>query len=381
MRRWTFRILISLVVAGIFAVAGGEAYRLHRQGKTREWSRINLELGTESLERIALGGVEQWILTRGQRNANPVLLWLQGGPGLPVFSWARRISVLAGLEHDYTIVFWEQRGTGKSAAVAGNPDAIHLSKYVADVCELGGMLRQRFQKPVYLVGHSFGTILGLQAIQKCPETFQAYAGIAQFVNVFEHERQATLFIQQAAERAGNREAMEAIQRIGKPPYGVDKIVDQRRWLGEFRGLDARFPPSNWRTFKDTAQAPEYTFVDLMRIVLDPYRARRLLQPELYEVNFLAAPLQVKLPVWLIHGRKDALCQPALVEQLYQHIDAPAGKEMVWFDEVAHMLPLEDPDGLRKVMQRVRDGAMKPMETVAPKPKPEPARGRKKYRRR
>lgn len=377
MRRWIFRIFVILLALGLLAVAAGEGYRLYRQSKIREWTRIDPAIGLESLERIALGEAEQWILIRGQKADNPLLLWLQGGPGLPVFSWFRRLGIDAGLEHDFTMVYWEQRGTGKSAAVASTPDAIHLDKYVSDICELGEMLRKRFQKPVYLAGHSWGTIIGLQAIQKCPDRFHSYVGIAQFVNVLEQERQATAFILQAAEKAGNKEAIEAIQRLGKPPYGVDKIVDQRRWLGEFRAMDARYPPSNWRMFKDTAQAPQYSFVDLMRISLDPYRARRLLQPELSGVNFLAAPLTVKVPVWLFHGRKDGLCPPAMVEQLFTHLDAPAGKELVWFEGVAHMLPVEEPDGLRKVMQRVKSGVM----TVAVPPPPPEKPARSKFRRR
>jgi pimeloyl-ACP methyl ester carboxylesterase len=380
MRRWTVRTSVIVLVLAVLAVAAGESYRIYRQSRVRQWSRISLEIGVESLERIALGNAEQWILIRGQNAANPVLLWLQGGPGLPMFSWVRRLGLDAGLEHDFTMVYWEQRGAGKSAAVAANPDVMHVANFVSDICELGEMLRTRFQKPVYLVGHSWGSIIGLLAIQKCPELFQAYASISGFANVFEQERRATAFLLQEAERSGNKEAIEAIQRLGKPPYGVDKALDQRRWLGQFRGIDARHPPSHWREFKDIAQSPEYSFVDLMRISFDPYRARRLLEPELVQVNFLAAPLTVKVPLWFLHGRKDALCQPALVEQLFQHIEAPAGKELVWFDEVAHLLPLEEPDGLRKAMQRMRNGEMKPAITALPE-KPSPPKGRRKYHRR
>jgi pimeloyl-ACP methyl ester carboxylesterase len=380
MRRWTVRASVTVLVLAVLTLAAGESYRIYRQSRIRQWSRISLEIGVESLERIALGNAEQWILIRGQNAANPVLLWLHGGPGMPTFSWVRRLGLEAGLEHDFTVVYWEQRGTGKSAAVAANPDAIHLANFVSDICELGEMLRARFRKPVYLAGHSWGTIFGLVAVQKCPELFQAYAGISQFANVFEQERRATAFLLQEAERSGNREAIDAIQRLGKPPYGVDKAVDQRRWLGEFLGIDARHPPSHWRDFQDAAQSPEYSFIDLMRISFDPYRARRLLEPELVQVNFLAAPLTVKVPLWLLQGRKDALCQPALAEQLFQHIQAPAGKELVWFDNVAHLLPLEEPDGLRKTMQRMRNGAMKPAASPVPE-KPSRLKSSRRYQQR
>ena len=45
---------------------------------------------------------------------NPVLLLMQLGPGLPIINATRRFERLLGLEHAFTVVYWDQRGTGLS---------------------------------------------------------------------------------------------------------------------------------------------------------------------------------------------------------------------------------------------------------------------------
>lgn len=66
----------------------------------------------ERLEKVRIGGIDQWASIRGIDRKNPVLLYIHGGPGyvpIPMSWWFTR-----GLEEYFTVVQWDQRATGKT---------------------------------------------------------------------------------------------------------------------------------------------------------------------------------------------------------------------------------------------------------------------------
>ncbi|MBE2235407.1 MAG: alpha/beta fold hydrolase, partial [Anaerolinea sp.] len=137
-----------------------------------------------SLEKVRLGGAEQWLIIRGQDVDKPVLLFLSGGPGAS--EAARVLRFNRELEKQFIVVIWEQRGCGKSYPARGD---LTVKRYTSDVIELSELLRQRFdEQKIYLVGHSWGTIIGLRAAQERPDLFHAYVGTAQMVDVLETDR-------------------------------------------------------------------------------------------------------------------------------------------------------------------------------------------------
>src|SRR4051794_33183961 len=69
----------------------------------------------DTLEGVQLGGITQWIRVRGADASNPVLLLMQQGPGLPLISDRQRLERDLRLEDDFTVVYWDQRGTGLAA--------------------------------------------------------------------------------------------------------------------------------------------------------------------------------------------------------------------------------------------------------------------------
>ena len=68
-----------------------------------------------AIDRVTLGDVEQGMLIRGVNTANPVLLYLHGGPGTSELGMVRQHN-LSALEQHFTVVVWDQRGAGLSYA-------------------------------------------------------------------------------------------------------------------------------------------------------------------------------------------------------------------------------------------------------------------------
>src|SRR6516165_3162135 len=130
----------------------------------------------DRLEGIHLGGITQWIRIRGADASNPALLLMQQGPGLPMINEARRVEHLLGLEKAFTVVYWDQRGTGLSSPPlrkSSNRFEISVTRMVDDTVTLLGLLRDRFGGKTFVAGFSFGATFAAYAAVRRPELVAA----------------------------------------------------------------------------------------------------------------------------------------------------------------------------------------------------------------
>jgi pimeloyl-ACP methyl ester carboxylesterase len=137
--------------------------------------------------RVNVNGVEQGMFIQGKNMRNPVLLYLHGG--VPDYFLNRRYPT--GLEDLFTVVWWEQRGSGLSYSPEMKPETVNSEQIVSDTLELTNYLRKRFgQDKIYLMGRSGGTFFGIQAAARAPQLYHAYVAVAQITNQLESERLA-----------------------------------------------------------------------------------------------------------------------------------------------------------------------------------------------
>ena len=175
------RLGLGLAAAAAVFVVAGLLFRFIAQQRIAAQTRIQTTRGVESLERVTLGGIPQWILVRGWDRHNPILLFLHGGPGFPETAVARLFS--ARLEKHFTVVHWDQRGAGKSYQFGEDRSSWTIQDYDDDTRALIELLLRRFGKErLFLVGHSWGTVLGMRTARDHPELLHAFVGIGQVVN-------------------------------------------------------------------------------------------------------------------------------------------------------------------------------------------------------
>lgn len=183
-----------------------------------------------SLEKIKLGGQDQWILIRGVDRTNPIILFLHGGPGTSNMGLLRRYS--SELEKHFLLVSWDQRGAGKSFSAKNPESSMTIDQFILDTFELVNYLRERFNKNrIVLAGHSWGSVLGALTVLKYPQLFSAYIGIAQTVNIAENERISYEWTLEQAKKANDKSAVKLLNDIGYPPYSGNwqkKFMIQRR---------------------------------------------------------------------------------------------------------------------------------------------------------
>lgn len=337
-----FILLILIIVVGILIaclIPGRTAPITDVQG-------IPIPGSVASLERTKLGGVEQWILIRGENAANPVLLFLHGGPGTSEMTLLRKYN-LAVLEKHFTVVVWDQRGAGKSYA-AINPEAgMNIEQFVSDAHELTLLLCRRFnRRRICLAGHSWGSILGVLTVKKYPELYDAYIGIGQVVNMLEGERVSYEWTLAQATQANDTKSVRKLKAMGVPPYSghwQSKVIAQRGILAKYGGeVYGNRRGGVFVLVRSLLEAVEYSWIDRLNFFRGISASMRLMWPQLLRVNLLEQAAELEVPVYFLEGKHDYESPSRLADQYYQALKAP-GKKLVWFEHSAHLLNAEEPE--------------------------------------
>lgn len=299
----------------------------------------------EQLE-IPIGGVKEWISVRGRDRRNPVLLVIHGGPGsteMPL-SWTYQ----AGWEDYFTVVQWDQRGAGKSYN-SNDPTAVQaslsLGRMVADAGEVVQYLRQRYdKKKVFVLGHSWGSAIGLSLAQQHPEWLYAYIGEGQMINGHDNERAAYANTLKVARNARNETAVKELEAIAPYPNAdgsvpLEKVRVVRKWSGSYGGLTAG--RSSLDYYSNALElSPEYTDEDMEAIDKGSSLSLRKLLPEMMNFDFNNVTT-FRTPIVVFAGRYDTVTPPENVAAWLPRVRAPF-KKLIWFENSAHMIATEEP---------------------------------------
>lgn len=296
-----------------------------------------------TLEKVTLGGSEQWITIRGQDVSKPVLLYLGiGGPGaggLPA-----NAMMFAALEKHFVVVNWDQPGTGKSYNAV--PIAtLTVDRFVADAHELTQLLRARFhQEKIYVFGLSWGTILGIKLVQQYPELFYAYVGNGQMVNTTENDRIGYALALKLAEEWGESSTVNRLRRNGPPPYvGRGMALKYAAYNNVlFRSMDS--PTLDLVLLLVPQFAREYGLVDRVNFARGLIDSFPVVYSQLHDLDFTTQAATLDLPVYFLVGREDVNAVAALVERYYNELDAPH-KELIWLASGHGATPAELADAL------------------------------------
>jgi pimeloyl-ACP methyl ester carboxylesterase len=302
------------------------------------------------LEEVTLGGVRQSVLIRGRSAANPVLLFLHGGPGTSELGMLR-VHNLPALEPHFTVAVWDQRGAGKSFAAREPVSGMTVEQLVSDAHELSAWLCRRFgQEKIYLAGHSWGSALGVLTVKRWPERFRAFVGWGQVVNVEEGERISYAWALAQAEQAGDARSVAKLKAIGAPPYPEPlrpRLVAQRSILGRYGGEVHGNPRGGLpAVLGGLLKAREYSWPDRINVFRGILAGMRLLWPQILSIDLLEQAPELEVPVYFLEGRHDHEAPSVLVERYHRVLRAPR-KTLVWFERSAHFANTEEADAFNR----------------------------------
>lgn len=213
---------------------------------------------------VPVGGHDKALMLRGRSARSPVLLFLEGGPGGTGIGRVRNAG--EDLEEAFVVATWDQRGTGKSYAALEPRSSLTVEQMVDDTIEVTDYLRDRFdEEKIFLVGSSWGTTLGVLAVQRRPDLFHAYVGTGQMVDQFETDRLMYAESLADAQERGDRDMVAALREIGEPPYErtLDyplAISSNPKWTDFEHGAD--YDPS--AEYPASLMVAEYTLIEQLR---------------------------------------------------------------------------------------------------------------------
>lgn len=281
------------------------------------------------LEKVQLGGTEQWITIRGKDINKPVLLYLGiGGPGAGGFP-ATALN-LKPLEEHFVVVNWDQPGTGKSYG-ATPIGTLTVQKFVTDAHELTQLMKERFhQDKIYVLGLSWGTILGTKLVQQYPGDYYAYIGTGQMVSTTENDQMGYRLALKLAEEKGDSKLLDRLTAYGEPPYIGDgmalKYAAYNNVLFDYMGS------ANLQTVLLLVPqfAREYGLVDKINFARGLIESFAVVYPQLQGLDFAVQAASMEVPMYFLVGRKDVNAMASLVENYYNILQAPY-KELIWLE--------------------------------------------------
>ncbi len=287
------------------------------------------------LTAVELNGTRQWITIRGHDTEKPVLLFLAGGPGGSQLAATRKM--LGGLEKEFVVVNWEQPGAGKSYHAADFA-SLTPQRYIDDAHALTLYLRQRFgEERIYILGESWGSLLGVWMVQQHPELYHAFAGSAQMVAFLETDTYDYNLALDLARKRGDTGKIEALEKQGPPPYYGDgvawPVIEYIMYLSSYMNSNPAITGPGYDTIGDIA-APEYGLYDKVNYVRGLLAAMNALWPQLWEVDLREQAPRLEVPIYLLEGWHDVNAPPELAEDYLQRLEAPH-KEIVWFEHSGH----------------------------------------------
>ena len=332
---------LAVVCLIIGALSSALLYRKYLQYEVSQSRAIRSPNGVDSLVAVRIGGIDQWIEVRGQNVNNPILLFIHGGPGFAFIPMGSTFQ--DPWEKSFTVVQWDQRGAGQtyeSNDKALQRQTMNLAQMEQDTLEVANYLRTRFKREkIFVVGHSWGSMLGLWLAHEHPEMIYAFVGTGQAVSMQQNEEAGYRVVLQVARSRNNEQAVKELESIAPYPPAIPdmtKTTKVRDWESTLLGP----PPSEAsftnvkRILKTVVSAPEYSIADDIGFVRGSTFSLQVMMPQMMEFDLTKLGPDFREPLFFFEGRLDPYCPGSVIADYIQTIDAPR-KEIVWFEHSSH----------------------------------------------
>jgi pimeloyl-ACP methyl ester carboxylesterase len=299
---------------------------------------------------IEINGTKQGVFIKRRSPELPVLLFLHGG--IPDYFLTARYPT--GLDDLFTVVWWEQRGSGLSRGAADPAKPITVEELVSDAIELTDHLRRRFhQEKIYLMGRSGGTFLGLQVIQRAPDRYHAYIGVGQITDQLESEQRAYAYMLKRFREAGDAKwvaRLEATSVEHGTPREYLRIRDgamHRLGVGTMREMRSIVTG----LFVPSLLFPEYTVREKWNLwAAKAHNGVSVVWDSILATDLRQTVPEVQVPVYFLHGVYDYTCSYDLARAYAAELRAPV-KGFYTFAGSAHSPIFEEPDRVRQIIEQ------------------------------
>ena len=297
---------------------------------------------------VDINGASLGMFVMAKDESRPVILFLGGGPGIPEYFLEQKYP--SGLEDEFVVCYLEYRGTSMSYSSNTSADTMTSEQYISDVVGVTNYLRERFGKDkIYLMAHSFGTYIGIQAAAQHPELYHAYISLAQIVDQLESEKTAYAYMIDRYRAVGNE---KMVKKFEDYPIFTSDDAYERYAISSLR--DAAMHDLGVGTTRDMRSVMSGIFFPSLRCtVYTPMERINIWRGKMFAKNtavvtdsmhfnaFEQVP-SLKVPIYFFAGAYDYTCLYSLQKEYYAQIQAPL-KGFYTFENSAHSPLFEEPD--------------------------------------
>lgn len=306
-------------------------------------ARSSEHLSINESHHVTIGGIKQWIVINGTDCKNPVVLIIHGGPGNPSSVYSK--SMYRNWEREFTIVHWDQRGSGKtfeanqqiSELTPESLDGVGLTLQllVDDGVEVTDYLRKKFSTDKIIIsGASWGAALALNIVHQAPEKYYFYVGLSQLVNYRENMKVSYELVMSKVLKDGNKTHLDVLQSIGAPPWADPKSFGKLRRIIRYYenqdssnalslAIDKEYLSEKSRIAYEGGE--DFSYVKFVGLNGDGMAQNIALDK---------CCTEFKVPIYLIQGDKDLLTAMQVTERYFRKIKAPA-KKYIKVDDSGH----------------------------------------------
>jgi pimeloyl-ACP methyl ester carboxylesterase len=348
-------ITLSILLACILILVG--VLLAWSPGKPKPFLNENGKVTVSSISEkihISIDGVEQGMFIKSKNKTNPVLLFIHGGPGMPEYFLTQ--SYPTGLEDYFTVCYWEQRGAGLSYSSDIPSETLTEEQLISDTLEVTNYLRKRFgQEKIYLMAHSWGSFIGIQAAARAPEMYNAYIGMAQISRPLESEKLAYKYMMEQYTIAGDKRMVQRLEKF--PITEMDIVPNSYRSLRDEAmhklgiGTMHNMKSVVSGIFLPSWKFPEYTLSEKVNIWRGKWSAYSTnMWNQMIATDLTAKVTKLDIPVYFFHGIYDYTCSYTLAKDYFEKLQAPL-KGFYTFEQSAHSPLFEEPEKMQHILRK------------------------------
>ena len=300
-------------------------------------------LSRSKVESVELNGTELFFSINSEAVDKPVILYVHGGPGDACVPLTKKYN--SELEDDFTFVNLEQRGSGLSyyPFPESEKGQLVIEDMVEDIYLFTLYLLERLnQKKLILMGHSWGSVLGLLFIQKYPEFVSYYVGIGQVVNMKKNIEYQRAFLK---DKMPQNDFIDQLDLEGNL---FDSSLILTKKIVSFGG--SVYGAKNYRQLTlPFIFSKDYSLRNLIHRIKGSNQSIHYFWMELLDIDFESCR-RFEVPILFCEGKNDYHVSSDLVSKYAKTIETE--NDIIWFEKSAHFPQWEESGKFNRVIKEL-----------------------------
>jgi pimeloyl-ACP methyl ester carboxylesterase len=305
---------------------------------------------------VDVNGTSLGMFIMAKDRNKPVLLFLSGGPSIP--SYLLEKDLPSGLENEFVVCYLAYRGTSLSYNPNTAIESMIIDQYIDDAVEITNYLRNRFeQEKIYLIGHSFGSYVGINTVYGHPELYHTYIAMGQIANQNESEILAYNYMYEQYRSQGNAKMIKWFEE-----NPIDKSENLTKYFTSSNLRDTAMHDLGVGTthkmrsiisgiFFPSLRNIDYTPIERINI----WRGNEFVKTTPIKTSFFFFNAfdkipKIDIPIFFLAGIYDYTVCYSLQKEYFEHIQAPL-KAFYTFHNSAHSPLFEEAEKAMEILSQ------------------------------